>query len=303
VTRTRRFLPWFALAVVYLVWGSTYLGIRVAVTTIPPYFMTGFRYFVAGGLLLILQRVFSKQPLRWPPKAEWPRIALVATLLLVVGNGLLCVAETRVESGTSALLLASTPIWMVLFDALRTRRAPRPVAIAGMLLGSAGIAALVGRGTGNVDTRFALIIMVASLSWALGSMYAQTQDRSPTAAALEMIFGGALCVAVGLGAGESAHFNVAAVTPASMWGMLWLITGGAMVGYTAFTYAVQTLPTTTVATYGYVNPVVAVILGATLLREPVTWNVLLGGAGVIVSVVLILVGSRTTANEIAAEPS
>lgn len=297
MTRFGRFLPLIALGVVYLVWGSTYLGIRVAVTTIPPYFMTGVRYFVAGTLLLLLQRLLSKQPLRPPPKAELPRIALVATLLLVIGNGLLCVAETRVESGTSALLLASTPIWMVLLDALRTRRAPRPMAIAAMLLGTAGIAALVGKGAGNVDVRFALIIMLASFAWAAGSVYAQTQERSPTAAALEMIFGGALGVIVGLVTGEASHFNAAAITPASIWGMVWLITGGAMIGYTAFTYAVRTLPTTTVATYGYVNPVVAVVLGATILREPVTWNVLLGGAGVIVSVVLILVGSRTTANE------
>jgi drug/metabolite transporter (DMT)-like permease len=297
VTRWDRGLPWAALIVVYLVWGSTYLGIRVAVATIPPYLMTGVRYLIAGLLLLALQRLTSKRKLAMPNRAELLRIAIVATLLIVIGNGLLCLAETRVESGTSALLLAGTPIWMLLLDALRERRTPRPAAIIGLILGSAGIAALVGKGAGHVDVFFASIILIASVSWAAGSIYARGIDHRPTTASLEMTVGGALCLVVGLLGGEASHLRLHNISAASLWGMAWLISGGAMLGYSAYAYAVRTLPMATVATYGYVNPVVAVILGALILREPVTWNVVAGGAAVIASVVLILVGSRRAPEE------
>jgi drug/metabolite transporter (DMT)-like permease len=299
VTRWDRGLPWAALIVVYLVWGSTYLGIRVAVATIPPYLMTGVRYLIAGLLLLALQRLTSKRKLAMPTCAELLRIAIVATLLIVIGNGLLCLAETRVESGTSALLLAGTPIWMLLLDALRERRRPRAAAIVGLILGSAGIAALVGKGAGHADVFFASIILIASISWAAGSIYARGIDHRPTTASLEMTVGGALCLVVGLLGGEASHLRPHDISAASLWGMAWLISGGAMLGYSAYAYAVRTLPMATVATYGYVNPVVAVILGALILREPVTWNVVAGGAAVIASVVLILVGSRRAPEEAA----
>lgn len=142
-------LPWIALVAVYFLWGSTYLGIRVAVATIPPYLMTGVRYTVAGVLLLALQWIFSKKKPSMPSPLQLKRIAVIAVLLLVVGNGLLCLAETRVESGTAALLIASSPIFMVLLDAVRVRKAPTPVAIAGIVVGSFGVAALVGKNPGT----------------------------------------------------------------------------------------------------------------------------------------------------------
>jgi drug/metabolite transporter (DMT)-like permease len=299
VTRRNRALPWVALIVVYLVWGSTYLGIRVAVTTIPPYLMTGFRYLIAGSLLFAWQWFASKEKPVMPSRAQLVHIAIAAVLLLVVGNGLLCVAETRVESGTSALLLASTPIWMLLLAALQARRAPHGAEIAGIVLGAAGIAALVGKSAGHADAFFASIILIAALSWALGSVYVRGKDHRPITASLEMSAGGLLCIVVGLLAGEASHLRIQAISAASLWGMSWLITGGAMIGYTAYAYAVRTLPTATVATSGYVNPVVAVILGAIVLHEPVTWNVLAGGAAVIVAVVLILVGGRRMTEEAA----
>lgn len=292
-------MPWAALIVVYLVWGSTYLGIRVAVATIPPYLMTGFRYIVAGVLLFALQWLTAKTKPALPGRRELLQIAVVAVLLLVVGNGLLCLAETRVESGTSALLLASTPIFMVLLDSLRRRRAPHAAAIAGIALGTAGIATLVGKGAGHADPIFAGIILIAALSWAAGSVYVRGRAYGPLTASLEMMCGGLLCSVIAVAIGETAHFRAQSVEPASLWGLLWLITGGAMLGYSAFAYAVRTLPTATVATYGYVNPIVAVLLGAAVLREPLTWNVLAGGAAVIVSVVLILVGSRQRSQECA----
>lgn len=300
MTRWNRALPWIALGTIYLVWGSTYLGIRVAVTTIPPYLMTGCRYFVAGALLFVWQLLASRQRPAMPSRAEWMRILITGFLLLVVGNGLLCVAETRVESGTSALLLASTPIWMLLLDAWRTRRKPNLTSIGGVIVGSSGIAALVGKSAGHGDLLFACIILIASISWAAGTIYAPSKNFSPYTASLEMAAGGLLCSIVGLLAGEGSHLVLGAISGPSLWGMLWLITGGAMVGYSAYAYAIRTLPTATVATYAYVNPVVAVILGAAILREPITANVLAGGAAVVLSVILILVGNRPE-REVAAE--
>jgi len=288
-----RALPWITLGIVYVVWGSTYLGIRVAVATIPPYLMTGARYLIAGSCIFALQWFTSKRRPPMPTREELLRVSVVAILLIVIGNGLLCVAETRVESGTSALLLASTPIWMVLFDAARARTTPSALAIAGVILGTIGIVALVGRGAGHADLLYAGTIMVASISWALGSVYARGMEHRPTTASLEMVVGGAIALAVGLLAGESRQFAFQTITAASLWGMLWLITAGSMLGYSAYAFAVRTLPTATVATTGYVNPMIAVLLGALLLREAVTWNVLAGGATIVASVILILLGSRT----------
>jgi drug/metabolite transporter (DMT)-like permease len=298
VTHRTNALPWIALVAVYFLWGSTYLGIRVAVATIPPYLMTGVRYAVAGLLLLALQWTFSKEKPAMPTPAQLRRIAVIAVLLLVVGNGLLCLAETRVESGTAALLIASSPIFMVLLDAVRVRKAPTPVAIAGIVVGSFGVAALVGKSTGHADALMAALILFSSFSWAAGSVYAGSEgEHHPLTASLEMLIGGTLSILVGILIGELGHVRLDAIAPASLWGMLWLIVGGAMVGYSAFAYTVRMLPTPTVATYGYVNPVVAVILGALLLHEPVTWRIVAGGAAVVVSVALILLGNRQTSEE------
>jgi len=292
VTRRTSALPWIALIAVYFLWGSTYLGIRVAVETIPPYLMTGARYVIAGVLLFALQRMVSKTKPALPTRTEIVQISIIAVALLTIGNGLLCIAEQRVESGTAALLIASSPVFMVVLDAIRSRKMPSRVAIAGIVLGTIGIVALVGKSPARSDALMAGLILFSSFAWAAGSVFARGTTHHPLTASLEMMVGGGLSVIVGLALGEASQMHVEAVTHESLWGMLWLIVGGAMIGYSAFAYAVRTLPTATVATYGYVNPVVAVILGALILREPVTWRLLAGGAAVIASVVLILLGNR-----------
>ena len=260
--------------------------------------MTGCRYVIAGGLLLALQSALVRGRVALPDRRELRRIAVVAVMLLVIGNGLLCVAETRVESGTAALLIASSPIFMVLLDAARRRRLPGPIAIAGIVVGSLGVAALVGKTSVHADRLMAGVILLSSFSWAAGSVYARGKsEHHPLTPSLEMLIGGGLSILIGLLIGEAARIDVGAITAASLWGMLWLIVGGAMLGYSAFAYAVRKLPTTTVATYGYVNPVVAVILGVLILHEPITWRILAGGAAVIASVLLILFGTSRTADE------
>jgi len=301
MTRLQRSLPWIALVAVWILWGSTYSAIRVAVEMIPPYLMIGVRYLIAGVLLGALQWAFIKRKPAMPSRGELQRIAVNAVCLLVIGNGLLCFAETRVPSGIASLLVAGVPIWMLVLEAVRSRRMLSWASVAGLLLGSAGMVLLVGQQSGSADVLYAVLILVGSLSWAFGSVFTRgSGHHHPLTVPLEMTIGGGLCVLVGLSLGEAAHFSIANVSAESLYGLLWLITGGAMAGYTAYTYIVRTLPATTVATYPYVNPIVAVILGTTLLHEPVTWNVLAGGAAVILSVIVILLGNRKRA---AVDPS
>lgn len=302
MTRRRRALPWIALIVVYFVWGSTYLGIRVAVATIPPYLMTGCRWIVAGSLLFAIQWLTAREARQLPSLAEVRRAAVTAVLLIVGGNGLLCVAEQHVESGTAALLIAGTPIWMVLIDSIFERKAPTRNVIAGLLVGTGGTIVLVGNLSRGGDALFALLILLASLSWALGSVYARGKPHRTFTASLEMLVGGAVSIAVGLAAGEWSHLRIAAISPDSLWGMLWLITAGAMLGYSAYAYAVRALPTATVATYAYVNPIVAVVLGILILGERVSWTLLAGGTAIVASVALILSGSRQTPEEVLEAP-
>jgi drug/metabolite transporter (DMT)-like permease len=197
------------------------------------------------------------------------------------------------------LLLASTPIWMLLLEAIRVRKPIGWTSIAGMVIGSLGIALLVGERTGGGDPVWAGVILFSGFAWALGSVYARGASHHPLAAPLEMLAGGALAVIVGTCLGEWSQLSLATVSLQSWMGMVWLITGGAMAGYTAYAFIVRTLPAATVSTYCYVNPVVAVILGTTLLHEPLTWNILAGGAAVIASVVVILLGNRKPESETA----
>lgn len=290
----RRYLPWISLVAIWILWGSTYLAIRVGVETIPPYLMIGTRYVIAGVLLFFIMWELApsdkKPPL--PTPVQLLRITVVGVLLLTIGNGLLAVSETRVDTSIAALLVASTSIWMVVLEAIRVRKPIDATSIAGLVLGMLGIALLVGAPSGRADIFFMLLLLVSAFSWAVGSVYARATEHHPLAAPIEMFAGGFLAVIVGLCRGEGSHLNLAAVSLQSWLGMLWLITAGAMAGYTAFAYVVRTLPAATVSTFNYVNPVVAVVLGVTFLHEPMTWNVAAGGVAVIVSVVVILVGNR-----------
>ncbi len=291
-TASRRYLPWVALVAVWILWGSTYSAIRVGVETIPPYLMIGVRYVVAGSLLWAIHYAVSSPKPALPPPRDLARIAATGVLLLVLGNGLLAMAETRVPSGIAALLVASMPIFMLVLEALRVRKMMSLPSIAGLVIGTAGVALLVGEQSGRANGALAAAILFGSFCWALGTVYARGTSHHSLTAPLEMVIGGVVAVAVGLALGEAKHFELAAVTAQSWYGMLWLITGGAMVGYTAYSYIVRTLPAPTVATYAYVNPVVAVLLGVLLLREPVTWNLVAGGAAIVLSVAVILIGNR-----------
>jgi drug/metabolite transporter (DMT)-like permease len=291
-------LSWIALIVVWFVWGSTYLGIRVAVGALPPFLMAGSRYIVAGALLFAILWFVQGARRRRITRHDLREASITGFLLLVVGNGLLCLSEVHLESGTAALLVATTPMWMILIDAALVRSL-QVSSVVGILLGTFGVLALFGAPSAHGSLASAILVLIGSAGWAAGSVYARrTASGRPNALlpALEMLAGGMMLTAIGIGRGELAGFHFSHVPASALAGWLWLVVAGAMIAYSAYGYAVRTLPIRVVSTYAYVNPIVAVILGALILKETLTWNVLLGGAAIVLSVVTILMANRNTAS-------
>ncbi|MDE2481618.1 MAG: EamA family transporter [bacterium] len=295
-----RALPWIALVAVWFLWGSTYIAIRAAVETIPPLLMAGVRYLIAGGLLSSVLVLWNRAWLRSITREQWLSLVVAAFALLVVGNGLLCIEERVVPAGASALLVATTPIWLLLIDAVLDRRGIAALAVLGLVLGSLGIVALVGMPGGGIPLGPALAILLGAFAWAAGSVYMRRNAGShgnPLIPALEMLAGGVMLSIAAVATGEAAHVNLAAIAPRSIAGFWWLVGPGAIVGYSAYGYAVRKLPTPIVATYAYINPIVAVILGALVLGEALTRNVLVGGAAIVLAVIAIVRAPRHEAVE------
>jgi drug/metabolite transporter (DMT)-like permease len=290
-------LSWISLITVWFLWGSTFLGIRIAVQSIPPFLMAGTRYVVAGALLSGIVWVLQGRRVQKITREEWSAVLITAALLLLCGNGLLCVSEIRLQSGTAALLVATTPMWMILIDAVLARKI-RSSSVAGIVLGTIGVLALVGVPSARASLPAALLVLIGSFAWAVGSVYARrrsSQHLNPMLPALEMLAGGVMLCLAGIATGEGRGLHVTQLPVPAIVGWLWLVIAGAMVAYSAYAYAVRTLPTNIVATYAYVNPIVAVFLGALLLKESLTWNVLGGGAAIVLSVITIMLGNRSNA--------
>lgn len=270
---------------VCLVWGTTYLGIRICLETIPPLLMAAFRWIAAGSLLIAALKIRGE---RMPPRRTWPSLALLGLLLLGFGNGAVVWAELTVPSGLTAVLVAMSPFWMVGIDAimsdgeaLTVRRA------AGLLVGFAGIVMLVWPdirlGGGRAFLGGVIATQIACLGWAIGSTYARRRGHEENVlatAAVEMLFGGLLLLGAALARGEwrMLAFNVR--TSAAL---AYLVFVGAIAGFSAFAYALKHLPLATVSLYAYINPIIAVILGILILREPF-------GARMVVAAAIVLVG-------------
>ncbi len=282
-----------AFAAIYIIWGSTYLAIRFAIETIPPFFMAALRFLVAGSILYAWVR-WRGAPA--PQRFHWQAAGIVGALLLVVGNGSLVWAEQRVASGLAALLLATIPLWMVLLDALRPR-GPRLDAqiIGGLALGLAGLGLLTGPGKmlggERVAPLGAAVLMFGAISWSAGSLYSR-HARLPAqpllAAAMEMLAGGVLLVVVGLAAGEASQLHPHAITLRSLFGLIYLICFGSLLGFTAYIWLLGVCPPARVSTYAYVNPLVAVFLGWLLAGEPLSARTLVATAVIVGAVALII---------------
>jgi drug/metabolite transporter (DMT)-like permease len=292
----RRVAVPIAFALVYVIWGSTYLGIRYAIETIPPLFMAGTRFLVAGVILYAWSRARGAPK---PTPAQWRNSAIAGTLLLLLGNGLLTWSETRVPSGLAAVIVAIVPLWMVVLDWLTggTSR-PGPRAWLGIALGLAGVAVLMRptADAGGVDPIGAGMLLVGSFGWSAGSLFGRRADlpKSPLlTTGMEMLTGGTILLLAGLVTGESAHFSLAAVSRTSLLGLIYLITLGSLIGYSAYTYLVTATTPAKLGTYAYVNPVIAVILGATIAGEPIGPMTLVAMAMIVGAVILLTVKPRT----------
>ena len=282
-----------AFAAVYLIWGSTYLAIRYAVETIPPFFLAGCRFVIAGATLYLWTRVGGVTA---PSRRDWAGTAILGALLLLSGNGGLCWAEQRVPSGLAALLLATIPIWMVLLDSLRKGGTKLEGRVMGeMAIGVAGLALLVGPahlwGSSRVNLAGAGVLMFSSFCWSLGSVLSHRLKLPPSpflAAAMEMLVGGVSLLLLGVLSGEGRQFHFSGVALRSLLGLVYLVAAGSLLGFTAYIWLLRTVPTARVSTYAFVNPAVAVFLGWAVGSEVLTGRELLASATIIAGVALII---------------
>lgn len=291
-----------AFVAIYLIWGSTYLGIRYAIETLPPFLMASARFLVAGAILYGWTRLRGAPR---PALAHWLATAIIGALLLLGGNGAVVWAEQRVASGAAALLVATLPLWMVLLEWARPGGArPAGQVVAGLLVGFCGLTLLIGPGElggGGIDPVGASALLFGSLAWAAGSIYARgatLPSSALQATAMEMLAGGAFLLFAGLVAGEGATLNLGAVSGRSLLALLYLILFGSLIGFTAYIWLLGVASPARVSTYAYVNPVVAVLLGWAFADEPLTPRMLLAAAVIVGSVAVITLtrgaGKRTT---------
>jgi len=281
---------WAALGTVYLVWGSTYLAIAIAVQTLPPFFYSGVRFTLAGLIIaawLALRRVDLRISRR-----ELVGAAAVGILMLSGGNGLVNLGERTVPSGVAALIVASIPLWIVVYRMVAGERVGRDL-LFGVFLGLVGVAILVVPGglNGTIDPAGALMLFGATLSWALGTFLSPrlaTPRNALVSTAYQMVAGGVVLFVVALGNGEIAQLDPATFSVRSLVAFAYLVVFGSLIAYTAYTWLLQNVSVSLVSTYAFVNPVVAVVLGALILAEPITPTVLIGAAVIVVAVAFII---------------
>ena len=291
---------WVALVTVYLVWGSTYLAIRVVVETAPPLLAMGARFLAAGALLATFLVVRRGPRALAVPRREIAGAGLVGLLLLLGGNGGVAVAEQSVPSGITALLVAATPLWLVLLRRLAKERIAR-LTLAGTGLGFVGIAVLVLPGGlsapdgSSVRVAGTLVVLGAAAAWALGS-FASSRVAMPrdafVATTWEMLLGGLGLTLSGIGGGELADFHPTQLAGEAWAWLAYLVVVGSLVAFSAYVWLLGNAPLSLTATYAYVNPVVAVLLGALVLSEPITAAVVVGGAVVLIGVGLVVSSER-----------
>ena len=283
---------WAALLAVYLVWGSTYLGIRFAIETIPPFFHAAVRFLIAGTFLVIWRRTAGDPA---PTKRQWRSAVIVGVLLLVGGNGLISLAEISIPSGVAALIVATIPMFMVVIEALRPGGVkPSRGQVLGLLVGFSGVALLIGPAEFGGARGFSLlgggIAVSAAFLWALGSIYNRNTDLPESTllfTGMEMLTGSlGLFIVSGL-MGEFGQLNITAISTRSWLGLLYLITFGSLIGFTSYAYLLRNAPVSLISTYPYVNPIVAILLGSVMAQEALNGRILLAALIIVGSVVLI----------------
>ena len=284
---------WLALLALYVVWGSTYLGIKVAIETIPPFFHAAIRFLISGMILVVWQRSAGQS---LPTRKQWISAAIIGTLLLLGGNGLVSWAEQFIPSGIAALIIGSMPMFLVLAEAVRPNGVkPTWRAIVGLLIGFVGIFILVGpaeiSGSSTKLNPFGLLALLgACITWASGSVYSKTADLTKSSlmnTGAQMLMGSVSLLIVSLLTGELHGWDITAVSARSLYGLTYLILIGSLVGFASYGWLLQNAPISLVATYAYVNPIVAVFLGNWIGNEPLEPRIWIAAAIIIGSVIFI----------------
>ncbi len=284
---------WLALIALYIVWGSTYLGIKIAIETIPPFFHAGIRFLISGIILVVWQRAAGQQ---MPTRKQWGSTAIIGTLLLLGGNGLVAWAEQFIPSGIAALIIGSIPMFLVVAEALRPGGVkPNWQAIVGLLIGFTGIFILIGPSeisgsTTRLNPFGVAALLSAAVFWTIGSIYSKTADlpkSSLMSTGAQMLMGSISLFIVSLITGELNGWDVTAVSTRSLYGLSYLIFVGSLIGFVSYGWLLQNAPISLVATYAYVNPIVAVLLGSWLASEKLEPHIWLATGIIIGSVMFI----------------
>jgi drug/metabolite transporter (DMT)-like permease len=275
-----------ALATIYLVWGSTYLAIRVTDRTMPPLLMSSARFLIAGAALY----AFASRGRVRPTLREWRAAAIVGAALLVAGNGGVAWAETRLASSLAALLVAMVPLWVALMDRAFLGRRLSSSAIAGLVVGFGGVALLVRPGGGG-DVLAMLLLVGTTAAWAGGSLYARGAPLpgSPLlSASMQMLAAGAFLAVAGLATGETGGIHSDSFSTKPVIAFVYLAVVGSLIAFSTYAWLLRNVRISLVATYAFVNPVVAVALGTIFLNEKISWSTIVAGAAIVVAVVLIV---------------
>lgn len=295
--RSPALLAWSALVVVWIVWGSTYLAIRVGVRTLPPFTMAAIRYVIAGLILLPIgwfsgtpeQRITDR-----PGPRQWGSMLLLGAMLPALGNGVVSWAELRLPSGIAALLVGTVPLWIVVADALVKRQMPGVARWVALAIGITGVAVLSGGGGSDFPIWSAVAVLFAAMCWGTGSVLQNVLPvpvRPMLMAAMEMLCGGIVCAIISAVRGELT-FDAGAVSGESWWALVYLIVAGTLIAMTAYVFVLGRLPATTVSSYAFVNPVVAVLLGAVILSERLTVRQGIGAVIIVLAVAGLLTAPR-----------
>lgn len=274
-----------AFAVLYIVWGSTYIAIKFAIHTIPPFMMGGVRFVIAGLIVFVVGLALGHKP---PSPIHWRSAAIVGFLLLALGNGGVLIATHHIPSGVVSLMVAMTPVYMSLFADLG-KKLPGRSTIIGLILGTLGVACLIGPDgfKGEISLVGLVAVSIASLSWSAGSIYSRNAPLSPNTTmsiASQMLAGGLAMALISICIGEHEQFDPSAISAKSLWATIYLILFGSLAGYSAYFWLLKNVSPSKVATYAYVNPIVAVFLGWLLAGEPVTPNIFIAGTIIVAAV-------------------
>ncbi|HEY0763668.1 MAG TPA: EamA family transporter [Pyrinomonadaceae bacterium] len=298
-SKPSRLLVVLAFAAVYIVWGSTYLGIRLAIETLPGFLMAGTRFTLAGVILLTWSRLKGERFLS--SFSEWRKALIVGALLLLCGNGGVTWAEKYVATSLAALLVSTEPLWVVILNWIVTRKRPNSKVLLGVLIGLAGVTMLVSDGLsrGSIDSWLSMVgagvVILAGFGWAAGSVFSNRQPISSStsmASGMQMFSGGVLLLLLAVVTGDAGRLNLANASWTSIGAFFYLLVFGSLVGFTAYSWLLNNVTPAMATTYAYVNPVVAVFLGWLIANEPLTSRMLLAAVVIIISVVLITTYSR-----------